>query len=111
MLARVALASALGLFAPALRAQELKHSPEEELLRVESARSEAIGRNDLKTLDEIYADDFAGVAGTGQLVTKQELFFRKGKYIVRVVMVGGKDAKAVEAKTQSAGRLIESRLK
>lgn len=45
------------------------------------------------------------------LATKQELFFRKGKYIVRVVMVGGKDAKAVEAKTQSAGRLIESRLK
>jgi hypothetical protein len=45
------------------------------------------------------------------LTTKQELFFRKGKYIVRVVMVGGKDAKAVEAKTQSAGRLIESRLK
>jgi ketosteroid isomerase-like protein len=47
---------------------------EDELLRIESARSEAIQRADLKTLDDIYADDFVGVAGTGQLVTKQQLF-------------------------------------
>jgi hypothetical protein len=45
------------------------------------------------------------------LTTKQELYFRKGKRIVRVVLAPEKDAKAVEAKTQSAGRLIESRLK
>lgn len=45
------------------------------------------------------------------LTTKQELYFRKGKQILRVVVVGGKDATAIEAKTQSAARLIESRLK
>jgi hypothetical protein len=45
------------------------------------------------------------------LTTKQELYFRKAKYIVRVVLVGGKDPKATEAKTASAGRLVETRLK
>lgn len=59
--------------------QAVRPTPEDELLRVESARSEAIRRSDLKTLDEIYADDFVGVAGTGQLVTKPQLleFFKQ----------------------------------
>ena len=35
---------------------------------------QAIQRGDLKTLDQIYADDFVGVAGTGQLVTKPQMF-------------------------------------
>src|SRR5258706_14996677 len=71
------LLSALLLTTPA--PQQAPRTAEDELLRVESARSDAIRRNDLKTLDEIYADDFAGVAGTGQLVTKAELldFFRR----------------------------------
>lgn len=67
--------SALALLPFVARSQEaVRLTPEDELLRVESARSEAIRRNDLKTLDEIYADDFVGVAGTGQLVTKPQLF-------------------------------------
>ena len=58
---------------------------EDELLRIESARSEAIQRVDLKTLEEIYADDFIGVAGTGQLVTKRQLleFFKAGDPTLR----------------------------
>jgi ketosteroid isomerase-like protein len=58
---------------------------EDELLRVESARSEAIQRGDLKTLEEIYADDFVGVAGTGQLVTKAQLleFFKSADPALR----------------------------
>jgi ketosteroid isomerase-like protein len=73
------ISAALAAAAPALHAQQAAGSPEDELLRVESARSDAIRRNDLKLLDEIYADDFAGVAGTGQLVTKSQLleFFKK----------------------------------
>ena len=64
----------------AAAAQSPSRAPsEDELLRIESARSEAIQRGDMKTLDEIYADDFVGVAGTGQLVTKPQLFeFFKG---------------------------------
>jgi len=45
------------------------------------------------------------------LNSKQELFFRKGKNIVRVVMAPGTDAKATQARTESIGRLIESRIK
>jgi hypothetical protein len=44
------------------------------------------------------------------LNSKHELFFRKGKSIVRVVMMPGPDAKATQAKTESIGRLVESRL-
>ena len=68
-----ALLSLAAAAQPAARA-----TSEDELLRIESARSEAIQRADLKTLDEIYADDFVGVAGTGQLVTKRQLleFFK-----------------------------------
>jgi hypothetical protein len=45
------------------------------------------------------------------LTSKQELFFRKGKNIVRVVMAQGADAKVQQARTETVGRLIESRLK
>ena len=68
-----------------------------------------------ESLQKIYRTSVKPVPDVGDggfwLTTKQELYFRKGKKIVRVVMIGGKDAKAVEAKTASAGRLIESRLK
>lgn len=45
------------------------------------------------------------------LNSKHELFFRKGKNIVRVVMAPANDAKVTQARTESIGRLIESRLK
>ena len=68
-----------------------------------------------ESLQKIYRTSVKPVPDVGDggfwLTTKQELYFRKAKWIVRVVMVGGKDAKATEAKTASAGRLIESRLK
>lgn len=79
MLRTLPLAAAVALLSAAPPTQEaVRPAPEDELLRVESARSEAIQRSDLKTLDEIYADDFVGVAGTGQLVTKPQLleFFK-----------------------------------
>lgn len=44
------------------------------------------------------------------LPTKGELYFRKGKRIVRIVMAPGKDAKTLQTKTESVARLIETRL-
>ena len=44
------------------------------------------------------------------LNSKHELFFRKGKNIVRVVMKPGPDSKVTQARTESIARLIESRL-
>jgi hypothetical protein len=44
------------------------------------------------------------------LNSKHELFFRKGKNIVRVVMIPSPDSKATQAKTESLSRLVESRL-
>lgn len=44
------------------------------------------------------------------LNSKHELFFRKGKSIVRVVTAPGADSKATQARTESLARLIESRL-
>lgn len=46
---------------------------EQELRELEAARSQAIKQGDMKTLDRIYADDFAGVAASGQVVNKEQL--------------------------------------
>jgi ketosteroid isomerase-like protein len=46
---------------------------EEELKRIEEVRREAIKQGDMKTLDGIYADDFAGIVGNGQEITKRQL--------------------------------------
>lgn len=68
-------AAAFALVASGTLVQEAARGAlEDELLRLETARSEALGTGDLKALDDIYADDFTGVAGTGQLVTKAQLF-------------------------------------
>ena len=67
-----------------------------------------------ESLQKIYRTSVKPLPDVGDggfwLTTKQELYFRKGKTIVRVVIVGAKDPKATEAKTASAGRLIETRL-
>jgi ketosteroid isomerase-like protein len=66
---------AVAILAAGAAGQEAaRPSPEDELLRTEAARSEAIRNGDMKLLDAIYSDDFTGVAGTGQLVTKKQLF-------------------------------------
>ncbi len=44
------------------------------------------------------------------LNSKHELFFRKGKHIVRVVMAPASDSKVTQARTETVARLIESRL-
>jgi ketosteroid isomerase-like protein len=46
---------------------------EEELKRIEELRRKAIKEGDMKTLDGIYADDFAGIVGNGQEITKPQL--------------------------------------
>ena len=48
-------------------------SPEQELKRLEQARSEAIRTGDVETLRRIYADDFEGVTTTGAPVGKERL--------------------------------------
>src|SRR5262245_8280477 len=67
-----------------------------------------------ESLQKIYRTSVKPIPDVGDggfwLTSKQELYFRKGKYIVRVVLVGSKDPKAGEAKSASAGRLIETRL-
>src|SRR5262245_46928927 len=68
------LLAAATLAALAAGQEPVRPPLEDELLRLEAARSEAIRSGDLKQLDAIYADDFTGVAGTGQLVTKKQLF-------------------------------------
>ena len=45
------------------------------------------------------------------LTSKYELFFRKNKNIVRVVLNSSSDPKTIQARTESVGRLVETRLK
>ena len=46
---------------------------ERELRALEEKRRQAIKEGDEKTLDQIYADDFSAIAGSGQLITKDQL--------------------------------------
>ena len=46
---------------------------ENELKRIEVKRSQAIKDKDLKTLENIYAEDFRGVAANGQVVNRKQL--------------------------------------
>jgi ketosteroid isomerase-like protein len=46
---------------------------EEELRRIEELRRKAIKQGDMKTIDGIYADDFTGIVGNGQEITKPQL--------------------------------------
>ncbi|HYE72519.1 MAG TPA: nuclear transport factor 2 family protein [Blastocatellia bacterium] len=67
---------ALSVIAPA-QANAVKQPPqdsiEEELKQIETSRTQAIKAGDVKTLDKIYADDFAGVASGGRAVNKGQL--------------------------------------
>jgi len=45
------------------------------------------------------------------LTSKQELFFRKAKNIVRIVIAPAPDAKTTQARSETIARLVESRLK
>lgn len=55
------------------RTRERLSKAEQELRQIEQARSEAIKQGDMKTLDSIYADDFSGIVGTGQIINKEQL--------------------------------------
>jgi ketosteroid isomerase-like protein len=46
---------------------------ESELKQIEETRRRAIKDGDDKTLDQIYADDFAAIAGNGQIINKSQL--------------------------------------
>jgi ketosteroid isomerase-like protein len=46
---------------------------EQELLALEKSRSQAIKNGDMNLLDRIYADDFIGIAGNGQVIDKSQL--------------------------------------
>lgn len=47
---------------------------ETELRQIEADRSKAIKAKDIATLDRIYAEDFSGVAASGRVVNKSQLF-------------------------------------
>jgi ketosteroid isomerase-like protein len=47
--------------------------PELELRAIEEMRRQAIKQGDEKTLDRIYADDFSGIVGAGQIINKEQL--------------------------------------
>jgi ketosteroid isomerase-like protein len=58
--------------APSQQAKSAK--VEQKLRQIEETRREAIRIGDFKTLDDIYADDFSGIVGNGQIITKEQLF-------------------------------------
>lgn len=45
-----------------------------ELRQIEADRSKAIKAKDIATLDRIYAEDFSGVAASGRVVNKDQIF-------------------------------------
>ena len=47
---------------------------EQELKQIEETRRAAIKQGDFKTLETIYAVDFSGIAGSGQLIDRAQLF-------------------------------------
>lgn len=51
-----------------------KASPEDDLLRLEEQRRQAIKEQDFTTLASIYAPEFVGVTGAGQVVSREQLF-------------------------------------
>jgi ketosteroid isomerase-like protein len=46
---------------------------EQQLRELEKLRSQAIKQGDMSALNEIYADDFSGIVGSGQIINKAEL--------------------------------------
>lgn len=61
---------ALTLHAMPCQASEV----EQELIRIEALRREAIIAGDFGTLERIYAPDFVAVAGNGQVIDRTRLF-------------------------------------
>jgi ketosteroid isomerase-like protein len=49
-------------------------SPEDDLLRLEEQRRQAIKAQDFATLSNIYAPEFVGVTSAGQMVSRDQLF-------------------------------------
>jgi ketosteroid isomerase-like protein len=98
-----------------------KQSKDEQQLRnIEEKRREAIKQGDLKTLGEIYADDFTAIAGNGSVIDREQLFavfkrndpsvvFTTDEISVRVfgktaIFSGRLTGRTVAGETVSAGR-------
>ena len=111
----------LTLCAVAANSQTTKpNKVEQELRQIEETRREAIRKGDFKTLDAIYADDFSGIVGNGQIISKQQLFavfrrnnpeivFTTDEISVRVfkktaIFTGRLTGKTAGGKTDSASR-------
>lgn len=73
-------------------------------LDVEAENLQKIYRTSVKAIEPPIGDGGFWLTGKG------ELYFRKGKQIVRIVMPPAKDAKTSQARTESVARLIETRL-
>ena len=55
------------------RRTRLSSKAEQELRALEERRREAIKQGDMKAIDQIYADDFSAIAGSGQVINKEQL--------------------------------------
>lgn len=47
---------------------------EQDLIGIESARRQAIKEGDFSALGKIYAEDFTGIVGSGQVINREQLF-------------------------------------
>ncbi len=101
--------------------QTAKRTKVENLLKqIEETRREAIKHGDFKTLETIYADDFTGIVGNGQIISREQLFavfrrnnpeiiFTTDEIAVRVyqktaIFSGRLTGKTADGKTVSASR-------
>lgn len=64
----------LTAFISLAQSQTKQSKAEQQLRQIEETRRAAIKDGDFKTLDTIYADDFSGIVGNGQILNKQQLF-------------------------------------
>lgn len=67
------LAVAVGQGQTVSRKPDRAKKSEQQLRELEKVRSQAIKQGDMSVLNEIYADDFSGIAGSGQVINKAEL--------------------------------------
>lgn len=70
----LSFALSLLLMATSARAQESVRDREKVLLAIEATRRAAIAAKDFSTLATIYADDFRGIIGNGEIADRAFLF-------------------------------------
>jgi ketosteroid isomerase-like protein len=67
------LTVACSIFGQASGKSNRQNRAERELRAIEETRRAAIKNGDMRTLDRIYARDFSAIAGSGQIIGKQQL--------------------------------------